>query len=275
MRSFTRLLYGGLIAVALASPASAFTWSSTVAGTGIFYDLTEVGTGKTTALRFFYDPADGHSNWEICSFDNDGITTAFDATCSRYSNGQPFAGTYKAPTFVGNTTLSIRWGDARNGDFLTEDRATYASMKLPWESTAGQALSRTIIAAGVGGGPAPRNPLVSWVAPDAIYWNPDQPGSGMTFEIQHSSAMFLFFTYGTDSRAKFLVSTGAMTSASTYSGSLDECTKLPSATNATCTPVGTMTAQMSVDPMPFSRPERITVTPSFGSAFTYRRYQFD
>lgn len=238
MRTLKRFLYAALLSVGLASPAMAEPLWSGPGNTGLANARVNLSTLSTLLVHFGYRDADGTPTWYMANGNNGGDADLFKGDTVTCRDGQPFGGAYRAPTCDVFGFLSVEWASSQNGAtygidvdkigtlYLSNDRAKYAS-----------AITPTVVEAGPGGGPAARNPSKDY-HPAGWYWRPTEGGEGWFYDVQGDTAFLAIFTYGTDGRNTWKISTGTMTSVTSFAGQQLACQK--SAGTVTCLTEGTL-----------------------------------
>ena len=282
-RSLPTLLAGLVVAgLALAPPladkAMAATWAEDVDGhptyTGIAHELTEPSTGKTTLTRYFYR-VDGSPDWSICQqVDTDDSTTHFDSNnCQQFRGGNAFSegagSSYRAPTSIGTSTMSVRWQTSLGADYTTVERRP--SYHPDDEALAKVRLTRTLIEAGR---PAQHASFANF--PPSYWWNPAESGRGVFMDMQGTSALLLFYGYADNGQAEWRLATGAMTDATNGSFAFNRCTK--SGSTVSCSSEGTVSIQLVTIPAVIATNTpaqyRLQVTLPSGRVETLQRYRF-
>lgn len=246
-------------------PAQAEFWNGPNS-TGVYNTLINTSTGVNMTAYFGYD-SNGKSTWRTCMADNDNSTKQIDCEASQvYHNGQQLGGTYRAPDAPQNAgPLGIRWDTPIEGSLTEFDRREMGTLRLSTDAT--QQLTRTTIEAGR----PPSNPLKNY-HPSAYYWNPSEPGIGWAIETQGDSFFAAVYHYDTNGDPIWSFTTGVMTSASSYSGTLQRCTK--SGSTVTCSSLGaiSMTFYLQFPGAPTSY--RIMVLLPGGTTTVLQQFRF-
>jgi hypothetical protein len=216
----------------LSTPSQAQLWSGTTTlgdldYTGLCHHRMVSDPTKQFLGRFGYERLTGDPRYGAATGTNS--STRFDGTLYVVSGGQALGGTYRAPTFTPAGEIAVDWASPANGSETPYARADRGTLHLPWDAP--QALTRTTVE-GSGGYKAP-NPLVAYFS-DGWWYNPAEAGTGLCVTIQGDTAFVLLMA----GDGSWYMTTGAMTSATFYTGSLNRCSK--PAGDAVCTAIGTI-----------------------------------
>lgn len=187
--------------VARVTPASGWWWNASEAGRG--YSIEIQGNALFFAA-YSYAP-DGTALWYMSTGQMKDNGTTYVGDLQLFSGGQTLNGSYKPATPIGSAgTLQI---------FFTSEKAAY--IVLP--GAGGATINRfDFIANGSVGGPAPGYPQTGW------WWNASEAGRGYFIEAQNTSMFVSFYMYNAAGQAVWYTASGAMTSASTFQGTLQE-----------------------------------------------------
>jgi len=282
-----RLLYGAALCLALAPPANAEMLWSGPSNTGLFNAQISETTKESLLVHYSYRDEDGTATWFAANGKNGGDADQFKGQTFTCRDGQPFGGTYRAPTCDVFGFLSVEWPSSQTGSTYNINVDLIGTIYLPNDRQKyGQTITPTVVEAGPGGGPKPRNDCPAQVSgtgaciayhPDGWYWRSAEGGEGWSILFQGDSLFATVFTYGTDGRNTWKIATGRMTSVSSFSGALQSCRKPAGATSATCESEGNVSMTFrTVDNSPQANTSRntkyIDVTLPTGKQFTLERF---
>jgi hypothetical protein len=130
--------------------------------------------------------------------------STFSAPLQSFGNGQALAGSYQAPAYLGSPgTVFLQFSGARN-----------ATMVWP-----GGTVPLERFAFGSGGVDSPRQPFQP---ENGWWWNASESGVGYTIEVQGTQMFMAAFMYRGDGTAVWYLANGAMSTDSTFIGTLTE-----------------------------------------------------
>lgn len=207
----TRLCGAGIINAAAAVKAAATGTSgatSAVPQSGWWWNPQEGGRGFALEIRdgklffggFLYNSS-GKSTWYVSGPNAMQDAKTYLAPLSSFSNGQTLTGDYRAPVAGTDAgTLQLQFRDATHGTL------TWSGGSIPIE--------RFEIAAG-----GLTTTSTSFAPETGWWWNTDQGGRGFAIEVQSGTLFMAGFMYDDAGDPVWYLSSGAMTSSKSYSGS--------------------------------------------------------
>lgn len=245
-------------------PAWADTWSGSTPGTGVFHAPTVTnGAGGSSAIDFFYR-SDGSPDWRICTSPWGYATTYFDAPCEQFQRGETFGGAYQKPTSLGQAGwLSADWYTYTTAEsYGIDDRLFGVTYLSADRQRLAQSLTRTVIATDR---PRPMAEFQPWHS--RIYWNPAEPGTGVTLDFQGSSVFIGFFGYASSGQAEWRIATGGMITQTMASLPFQRCTE-----GEGCVSEGTVTVRLLAVVTDAGTSNEIDVTYPNGVTKRYQQY---
>lgn len=226
MRFVKRLLYAAILTISTTGMAGAEPIWSGPGSTGLFIAEINSTTREAMLVHMGYRDVDGTATWFKANGRYSSEPSLFRGDTESCTGGQPFGGTYRAPTCSVFGYLSVEFASSQNGATYGIDVTKIGTMYLPNDrSKYGTAITPTVVEAGPAGGPAPRNPLKSYY-PMGWYWSASEGGTGWFFDVQGDTAFIAVFTYDANGRDTWKISTATMTSETSYRGPLQSYRKV-------------------------------------------------
>ena len=218
-----RLFLLSLVLACLAVPAHAGTWAGPN-NTGIQTFCTSNGVDELL-IEYEYEPITGRPTWQgafaPCS------PTTFDALTFIARGGQVFGGAYRAPTVTFNVKpISLKFFTPLAGNLAEGERAV---KRTPGEEGSIQVLTRIELETGRPKPAALADYIGWWVVPNEL-------GIGVSLDIQGTTAFMGVYTYTADGLDDWFISTGPLTTATTFEQDLQHCDKATGV--VACTPRG-------------------------------------
>ena len=135
-------------------------------------------------------------------------SSSYYASMQQYSGGQTLSGSYQAATATGTPGwVQINFSNDRTGTIY------FWSSSTGWDS--GRSITRfDFITNGSAISTASGYPQTGW------WWNASEPGRGFFIEAQNTTMYVSFYMYSSTGQAIWYVASGAMTSATTFTGTL-------------------------------------------------------
>jgi hypothetical protein len=178
--------------LAAAAPQAGWWGNPAEPGRGFFIESQD---GITFLGAYLYD-ADGHATWLVSGGPSDD-PYSYTGQLFTFGKGQTLFGDYVLPRDpVAAGTVAVTFSDD-----------THATLTWPGGTVA---IERTIF----GGTGAVFQPFTGW------WWNADESGSGYSLEVQGSSLFIVGFMYDDGGRPVWYLSSGPMSSETTYSGAV-------------------------------------------------------
>jgi subtilisin len=229
-------------------PETGWWWNPAESGRGF---AIEVRDGKLFFAAYLYEDG-GRASWYISTGPMAGAS--YSGSLQFFGNGQPLAGSYRSPTFLGSPgTMSLQFNTTRTAT-LAWPGGTVPIQRYPF---------------GPNGPDTPRQPFQP---ENGWWWNPAESGTGYTIEIQGTQMFMATFLYRSDGSAVWYLANGSMTNDQTFVGTLTEYGGGQSLTGAyrpasAQQSVGTVTLQ-------FTTTEAAQLTFSTGRVIQLTRYRF-
>ncbi len=194
--SAVRAAAGAGAGVVSVVPQSGVWWNPAESGRGL---TVEVHDGKLYFSGYLYD-ASGRASWVVSGPAPMQSATSYTGSLLAFSGGQTLTGAYRPP--AGNTSL----GEVT----IKFTSATTATLTWPGGSTPIQRFR-------FGSGTVPQTDF----APEAgVWWNPQESGRGFAIESQGGLLYFTAFMYDETGNPVWYLSSGAMSAANTFTGTL-------------------------------------------------------
>jgi len=238
--------------MANATPQNGF-WVDPNFGSGRSVILEVVAsTGELFASTLVYDDS-GRAVWYVInSVPNVAVPSA---QLQQFAGGQSLNSNFRAPAFIGSMGTAV----------FTFDTTTTGTISLP----GGVVMNihrLNLVAGGAAAGPSAGAPANGW------WYNASESGRGFFLESQSGTMMFSALEYNDLGQATWYYARGAMTTATTFTGSLIEPFggQTLNGANSTATqnyPRGTVTIQ-------FSSSTTGTITEPSGRQTAIVRYGF-
>lgn len=182
-------LHAGLAA---ADPDVGWWWNPNESGRGFFIE----SQGGIFYLAGYFYAADGRALWLVAGGPS-GDSYHYQGRLLQYGGGQTLFGAYVPPAApVDAGAISVDFSDDTHGTL------TWPGGVVP--------LEREIF----GTGPATYQPESGW------WWNSAESGSGYSIEVQGNNLFFVGFMYDSAGNPVWYYSAGAMSTPTTYTGTL-------------------------------------------------------
>lgn len=224
------------------APKSGWWWNAAESGRGFFLEKR----GDTLFIAAYYYEPDGRSTWFTAAGAMTGNT--FEAVANTVRGGQTLEGNYRAPgaaTSIG--TVSINFG--ANGA---------STMRWPGGTTP---LS-TYVFGGAG----------TMAAESGWWWNAAESGRGFSIEVQGNTLFMVGFLYDDSGNPVWVLTAGAMQSATRYVGRLSNVTSGQALNGTYRAPTGNVDiGSVTVD---FAGTDRATLTLPSGKQVPVTRFRF-
>ena len=172
--------------------ATGWWWNTSESGRGFFI---EQRNSTIVMAGYIYDDA-GNPTWFLAA--GPVSNNVFTATMQTYNNGQTLTGSYAAPTFGPSLgTITVQFTNA-------------LTATVTWPGGTFQ-IVRYVYAAG-----GPRTPENGW------WWSSVEGGRGFSLEIQGNTLVMAGYMYAVAGAPIWYLSAGPMTTATTYTGGLQQ-----------------------------------------------------
>jgi serine protease len=225
------------------APKSGWWWNAAESGRGFFLEKR----GDTLFIAGYYYEPDGRSTWFTAAGAMIGNT--FEAVANTVRGGQTLEGSYRAPgaaTPIG--TVSINFG-----------ALGLSIMRWPGGTTP---LSTYIFGDAAG----------TMAAESGWWWNAAESGRGFSIEVQGNTLFMVGFLYDDTGNPIWVLTAGAMQSATRYVGRLSNVTGGQALNGPYRAPTGNVDiGSISVD---FAGTDRATLTLPSGKQVPITRFRF-
>ena len=185
-------------------PESGWWWSTTESGRGYSLEVS----GSNVFFAFYSYASDGSPVWYVSGPAAMSSSSSYFASMQQYSGGQTLSGSYQAATAIGTPGwVQINFSNDRTGTIY------FWTSSTGWDS--GHSITRfDFITNGSAISTASGYPQTGW------WWNASEPGRGFFIEAQDTTMYVSFYMYSSTGQATWYVASGAMTSATTFTGTL-------------------------------------------------------
>lgn len=237
-------------------PESGWWWSTTESGRGYSLEVS----GNNVFFAFYSYATDGTPVWYVSSGAMSSSSSYFNSM-TQYSGGQTLSGSYRAASASGTPGwVQINFSNDRTATIY------FWSSSTGWDS--GHSITRfDIVTNGSAVGTASGYPQTGW------WWNASESGRGYFIEAQNTTMFVSFYMYSASGQATWYVANGAMTSATTFTGTLASYSGGSYFTRSTFTGPTTSATNGTVT-IQFSSQTTATMTLPNGSQVALTRYTF-
>lgn len=197
--SFTSWIESTIAGFGIATRYTGWWWNNDEPGTGFSFEKQ----GSNMFISGFLYRSDGTPVWyaAIGAMTSD---SAFSGSLIEYSGGQSLSGAWRGTTGAATAGMLTVTFTSPTTATMTFGGRTISAQRFPFHH------SYAIRSASSG------LPEAGW------WWNAEEPGRGFFFEFQNSTLFLSGYMYDTAGNATWYLATGAMTSTTAFSGTLQQ-----------------------------------------------------